>query len=70
MGRTPMQDFYRKLTLLKTHNEPLFNGEDQGSLRFIDSGNERVISYIREKEGSHVFTVLNFSQEDVQLSYH
>lgn len=67
-GEIPLNEFYRKLTLLKTHNEPLFNGEEQGSLRFIDSGNERVISYIREKEGSHVFAIMNFSDEELEVS--
>ncbi len=68
MGRDSLNEFYRKLTLLKRHNEPLFNGEEQGSLRFLETGNERLISYIREKEGAHVFAIMNFSDEELEVS--
>jgi len=63
----PLNEFYRKLNLLKGNHPALLNGAEGGELEFVDTGNEKVLAYFRSKEGKHVLTVINFSDEDVEI---
>lgn len=63
----PLQDFYSELVTLKTENSALRNGAEGGALRFIDAGNERVLAYARSADSAEVITVLNFTDEEVDV---
>ncbi|MFT6760828.1 MAG: hypothetical protein ACJATS_002018, partial [Psychroserpens sp.] len=38
-----------------------------GSLEFVDTGNEKVLAYFRSKGDKHVLTVINFSDQKVEI---
>ncbi|MFT4524531.1 MAG: glycosidase [Bacteroidia bacterium] len=63
----PLNEFYRKLNLLKTNHAALANGAAGGSLEFVDTGNEKVLAYFRSKGDKHVLTVINFSDQKVEI---
>lgn len=59
----PKTEFYQKLTGLKHSNKALLNGEDGGAVEYIETNDEDVLAYKREKDNSRVITILNFSKE-------
>jgi cyclomaltodextrinase / maltogenic alpha-amylase / neopullulanase len=67
----PYEDFYRELLSLK-HNEPaLWNGIHGGSYTRINTGDdEKLFAFMRHKNESEVFVILNFSDEVVETTLH
>ena len=63
----PMNEFYRKLNLLKSNHPAMANGAEGGTLEFVDTGSEKVLAYFRSKDDKHVLTVINFSDEVVDI---
>lgn len=63
-GNFALNDFYTKLLQLNRTNEALWNGQFGGQVQFDSSeSNEHVLVYVREKNGSKVVVVLNFSDQ-------
>ncbi len=44
------EDFYRELLTLKRNNPALWNGDYGAKPHFVETGNERVVSFVREME--------------------
>lgn len=63
----PLEDFYKKLVAYKWATPTLRNGEDAGPIRFIETGNERVLAYTRGTEEDHTVVLLNFSDEQLNV---
>jgi glycosidase len=64
-GFTP---FYQTLTTLKKNNEALANGEFGGRMVRVNSNEQdKVLAFVREKNGNQVFTVLNLSKGPVNI---
>lgn len=63
-GNFALNDFYTKLLQLNKSSESLWNGQFGGQVQFDSSeSNEHVLVYVREKNGSKVVVVLNFSDQ-------
>lgn len=61
-------NFYEKMIQLKLDNEALWNGDFGSKLERVNSNyNDKVYSFIREKDGQKVFVILNLSGEDLSL---
>ena len=58
---SPMRNIYTVLDQLKFANKALWNGSAGGDIKFIETNNENVIAFIREKDSDKVFTVFNLS---------
>ncbi len=54
-------DFYRTLLGIKKTNKALRNGQDGGEAIFLETNNDNVIAYSREKDGDTIVTVINLS---------
>ena len=64
-GFTP---FYQTLTAMKRNNEALWNGEFGGRMVRINTNEQnKVLAFVREKNGNKVFTVLNLSKDPVDI---
>lgn len=63
-------DFYRELLALKKKNKALRNGVAGGEAVFLNTNNQDVVAYSREKEGDVIFTIINLSpkQQSIELS--
>lgn len=57
-----MREIYTKLDSLKEKSRALWNGASGGEMRFIDTGNEYVLAFVREKDDDKVLAVFNLSQ--------
>ncbi len=68
-GDYALQDFYKNLLALKKGNKALYNGSFGGDLEVIDSGNPKVYTYQREKEGNKVFVAINFSDKEQSFDW-
>jgi len=65
----PNADIYKKLFDLKHENRALWNGKWGGKMvRIYSNQMERVISFVREKNGDAVLPVINFSDEIVNVT--
>ena len=64
-----MRKVYTKLDILKEKNRALWNGSAGGEMKFINTGNDNVLAFVREKGKNKVFTVFNLSpnQNNVDL---
>ncbi|MGB1317198.1 MAG: alpha-amylase family glycosyl hydrolase, partial [Flavobacteriales bacterium] len=60
--------FYKNLVSIKTNIEALSTGESGAPIKFIDSGNERVVVYSRTNDFQEVIVMLNFSDQDASIS--
>jgi glycosidase len=61
--------FYQTLTALKKNNEALWNGEFGGLMKRVNTNEQnRVLAFVREKNGNKVFTVLNLSKEPLNIT--
>lgn len=67
-GEVAYQDFYSKLVEIKHDNPALHNGEYGGVPNFINTDNANVISYSRMKDDNEVVVVINFSDENQEVS--
>jgi len=56
-----MTGFYKHLIALKKKNEVLWNGEFGGDLEFLQTNNDKVIAYCREKNNNSILVILNLS---------
>ena len=66
----PMADLYTRLAALKKSNPALANSDWGGRMiKVPNSVPARVLSFVREKDGSKVFTVINFSAEIQQVRF-
>jgi glycosidase len=61
-------DLYKKLFELKHENQALWNGEWGGEMvRITNDQMDKVISFVREKNGDKVISITNFSDEKVMV---
>ena len=63
-----MTGFYKHLIALKKENEALWNGEFGGDLEFLQSDNNKVIAYCREKNKNSILVILNLSDLKQEFS--
>ncbi len=69
-GDYKYHDFYKKLLGLKSNNKALRNGDFGGEMIRVNTDqDEKVFSFVRENEGHKVFTVLNLSAENLEVSF-
>ncbi len=62
----PNADIFKKLFALKHQNQALWNGEWGGEMvRIYSDKMDQVISFVREKNGDRVLSVINFSDKPV-----
>jgi len=64
-----MRGIYTTLNHLKENNKALWNGKSGGEAEFLETGNDNILAFVREKEENVVFTVLNLSanKESVKI---
>lgn len=66
----PVGDLYTSLFELKHETEALWNGDWGGKMIPVpNSAPKAVFSFVREKNGSKVFTVLNFSNQPQTVTF-
>jgi len=64
----PNAEIYKKLFSLKHTNHALWNGEWGGEMvRIYNDKMDKVISFVREKNGDRVLPVINFSDKPVNV---
>ena len=63
-----LPEFYKKLNLLKKDNPALWNGDFGGSFKRINTSDEHIYAFIREKDGNKVFVITNLSENDISSS--
>ena len=61
--------FYKTLIELKKENPALFNGSYGGSYRKVDTGNDNVYSFVREKDGNKVLIIINASNKPQEYKF-
>lgn len=65
-----LQEFYKKLNLLKKNNAALANAEFGGKLEKVSTDQDSLIyAFTREKDNNKVLTVLNLSKNPVKFSF-
>ena len=65
---SPFLDFYTTLLHLNRDNQALHNGLHGGDLEWITTNHEdQVIAFTREKDGDKIFTVINVSEEELEV---
>lgn len=62
------QDFYKKLINLKKENPALWNNNTQSKMTFINTSNNHILIYIRQKDNNTVITIINLSNEAVNTT--
>ncbi|HET6527659.1 MAG TPA: alpha-amylase family glycosyl hydrolase [Balneolaceae bacterium] len=66
----PLEDFYTTLLHLKTENEALWNGKYGGDFVKVETNKpENVYAYKRVKGDDEVFVILNFGDEQQEISF-
>ena len=61
---------YTTLFALKHKNQALWNGNRGGEMvRIMNDKMDQIISFVREKNGDKVITLINLSREKVQVSF-
>jgi len=66
----PIGDLYRKLLSLKKENSALWNGKWGATMINVpNSARTDVLSFVRENDKNKVFAVLNFSDQNHQVSF-
>lgn len=63
-----MQKFYQDLVRLKKENKALWNGTAGGEIRLLDTSDEHILAFEREKGDSKVIVVVNLSADHVSGS--
>jgi cyclomaltodextrinase / maltogenic alpha-amylase / neopullulanase len=65
----PHGELFRKLIALKKRNQAIWNGQWGGVMIRIDNDQpEKVISFVREKNGDLVLALFNFSSEEINVT--
>lgn len=59
--------FYQVLTKLKTEHSALWNANYGGSYRRLDTGNENIFGFVREKDGDKILVLLNMQNHDEKV---
>jgi len=57
-----MQEFYKKLIILKKENPALWNGEAGGELNIFETTNNNVLAFERVKDENRVIVIMNLSK--------
>lgn len=66
--KSSFRDLYTKLTHLKLNNKALWNGLGGGDMiRLKTNKDDKVFSFVREKENDKVFAVFNLSPENQKI---
>jgi glycosidase len=61
-------EFYKTLIAMKKDNEALWNGEFGARMVRVNTNEQdKVLAFVREKNGNHVFTILNLSKDPVNI---
>ena len=63
-----IRGFYTKLVKLRKENTALWSGDSGGMIQFIETGNERVIAYSRQKSDNKVTVIINFDGSDQPIN--
>lgn len=63
-----MQEFYRKLIDLKKENPALWNGDAGGEIQILESQDNSVLAFAREKGDSRVVVIMNLSASAITSS--
>ncbi|MFA3783710.1 alpha-amylase family glycosyl hydrolase [Melioribacteraceae bacterium 4301-Me] len=58
---SPMRQIYTDLNNLKKYNKALWNGLAGGEMKFLETGNNDVLAFIREKNNNKVLAIFNLS---------
>lgn len=66
-----MREIYTKLSELKRNNRALWNGASGGEMNFVNTGNENVLAFAREKGKNIVVSIFNLSpkQQNVKFDF-
>jgi hypothetical protein len=64
----PLAPFYTELLKLKHDNRALWNGQYGGPMQVLETGNDKVFAFRREKDGNRVRVTVNLS--GAQQQYH
>lgn len=62
------QDFYKKLINLKKDNKALWNNNVKGDITFINSSDNKLLTFIREKDENTVITLINLSNDTISTT--
>jgi cyclomaltodextrinase len=66
--KSSLRDLYTKLVELKLSNKALRNGLSGGDIERIETNkDDKIFSFLREKENNKVFAVFNLSPEDQKI---
>ncbi len=66
---THLSGFYKSLIDLKNNNEALWNGEFGGKMIKLETSiPEKVLAFVREKNGNRVLAIFNMSNEELNFS--
>ncbi|PWN06281.1 alpha-amylase family glycosyl hydrolase [Rhodohalobacter mucosus] len=66
----PIGTLYRKMIRLMKENQALWHGRWGGRMiRVPNSSEEKVISFVRMKNGNKVFAVINFSEKEKEIQF-
>lgn len=68
-GDYKYSDLLSTLCLIKTSNEPLYNGVAGGNVRMIEDDNKSVLAYERVKNGKKITVVVNLSDKEQTVKY-
>ena len=66
--KSGFRDLYTKLIHLKMNNKALWNGISGGKMERVKTNNdEKIFSFIREKDNKKVFAIFNLSAQDQKI---
>jgi glycosidase len=64
-----LMPFYTKLNSLKAENPALWNGEAGGGMKVLKNDQaDRVISFVREKDGNKVVVIINLTENETSAN--
>lgn len=63
-----LEAFYTKLIKLKKDNQALWNGMYGGSVEFMETNNENVLAFYRNKDSNTVVVIINFSDKKQNIT--
>jgi glycosidase len=64
-----MREIYTKLNELKKNNKALWNGAAGGEMNFINTGNENILAFAREKGKNIVVSIFNLSPKQQSVKF-
>ena len=63
------RDLYKRLIAFRHNNAALAAGENVAPVVYLESVDENVLAFSREKEGNKVFCIFNFSAEPTTITF-